>query len=87
MVNKCVLDSILWFHLECPKRAGEFDDPVEFKRKWRDYFALNKSVKEKFDPSKKTPAEIRLDKMYGFTSGYPEDIKEVKSVKKFMEEF
>ena len=44
--NRCVLDSVLWFHLECPKRAGEFDDPIEFKKKFRDFFAHNKSIAE-----------------------------------------
>ena len=41
--NKCVLDSILWFHLECPRRASEFDDKFEFKRKFREFFAVQKS--------------------------------------------
>jgi len=36
----CILDSILWFHLECPKAAAKFDDPVEFKRKVHDFLAL-----------------------------------------------
>jgi len=39
MNNRCVLDSILWFHLECPKSAENFDDPQLFKVKFRDYFA------------------------------------------------
>ena len=42
MNNKCVLDSILWFHLECPKAAGRFDDPDTFKAKFRDFFAHTK---------------------------------------------
>jgi hypothetical protein len=33
------MDSILWFHLECPKAAARFDNPVEFKRKFRDFLA------------------------------------------------
>ena len=37
--NKCVMDSILWFHLECPKARDAFDDPVEFRLKWRHFFA------------------------------------------------
>lgn len=37
--NKCVLDSILWFHLECPKYVAKYDDPNEFKRKFRNFFA------------------------------------------------
>ena len=40
MTNKCVMDSILWFHLECPREAARFDDKHEFKRKWRDFFAV-----------------------------------------------
>ena len=39
VTNKCVMDSILWFHLECPKAASAFDDPTTFKLKFRDYFA------------------------------------------------
>ena len=31
-VNRCVLDSVLWFHVECPIAAGKFDDPNEFKK-------------------------------------------------------
>ena len=37
LTNKCVLDSVLWYHLECPKESSKFDDPIEFKRKWRDF--------------------------------------------------
>ena len=39
MNNRCVLDSILWYHLECPKDVAKWDDPLEFKRKWRNFFA------------------------------------------------
>ena len=46
IVNRCVLDSVLWFHIECPRAAGKFDDPIEFKRKFRDFFAHNVSVSE-----------------------------------------
>ena len=46
IVNRCRLDSILWFHLECPREASKYDDPVEFKRKFRDFFAHNKSIAE-----------------------------------------
>ena len=44
VTNRCVLDSILWFHVECPRWADKFDDPVEFKKKFRDFFARNKSI-------------------------------------------
>ena len=37
--NKCVLDSVLWFHLECPKSVQAFDDPNTFKLKFRDFFS------------------------------------------------
>ena len=40
--NKCVMDSILWFHLECPRHAQAFDDPSTFKLKFRDFFAHQK---------------------------------------------
>ena len=42
MNNRCVMDSILWFHLECPKAAARFDDPNAFKLKFRDFFAHQK---------------------------------------------
>ena len=44
--NRCKLDSILWFHLECPKSKDKFDDPVEFRLKWRDWFAQQKQDAE-----------------------------------------
>ena len=46
LVNRCVLDSVLWFHLECPQASCKFDDPIEFKKKFRDFFAHNKSIAE-----------------------------------------
>ena len=46
LVNRCVLDSVLWFPLECPRAFGKFDDPVEFKKKFRDFFSQNKSIME-----------------------------------------
>ena len=42
MTNKCNMDSILWFHLECPQRSAQFDDEDTFKLKFRDLFAQNK---------------------------------------------
>ena len=64
IVNRCVLDSVLWFHLECPKRASAFDDPLEFKRKWRDFFSQNKSIADAFRTQSKTSQ--RMKKMYGY---------------------
>lgn len=37
--NRCILDSVLWFHLECPREAAKYDNPLEFRRKFRDLFA------------------------------------------------
>ena len=57
IVNRCVLDSVLWFHLECPKAVSKFDDPLEFKRKWRDFFSQNKSTADTYDAYSKTPVK------------------------------
>ena len=37
--NMCKVEAILWYHLECPRHVREFDDPIAFKKKWRDWFA------------------------------------------------
>ena len=84
-VNRCVLDSILWFHTECPKAASKFDDPIEFKRKFRDFFSANKSILD--SNTQKLPSQKRMHEQYGHTSGYPEDLKIKKRVVKFQEEF
>lgn len=46
MTNRCVLDSVLWFHLECPRAVNKFDNPIEFKRKIRDFLAEQKTAAE-----------------------------------------
>lgn len=38
------MDSILWFHLECPKAAAQFDNSLEFKRKVRDFLADQRTI-------------------------------------------
>ena len=63
LTNRCVLDSVLWFHLECPRAASKFDDPVEFKKKFRDYFATKKSIK---DALQDTETMKRVKKEYGY---------------------
>ena len=63
-VNRCVLDSVLWFHTECPKAAGEFDDPVEFKRKFRNFFASNKSIAE--NARYQTNEMKKMKELYGY---------------------
>ena len=45
-VNKCNLNAILWFHLECPNSVAKFDNHLEFRRKFRDFFAEIKTIKE-----------------------------------------
>ena len=39
LTNKCILDSVLWFHVECPKYVERFDDPAQFRAKVRDFYA------------------------------------------------
>ena len=85
MVNRCVLDSVLWFHVECPRWADKFDDPVEFKKKFRDFFAHNKSIYDNLN--QKTRAQERIKKAYGYQSAYPEDMQVDKRAQKYMEEF
>ena len=80
-VNRCVLDSVLWFHVECPRAASKFDDPVEFKRKFRDFFSASKSIME--SNKQKLPSQRRIHEQYGHQSGYPEDLKINKRVVKF----
>ena len=49
--NKCVLDSVLWFHIECPKYVAKFDDEAQFRGKVRDFFAWqNREAKIIYGP-------------------------------------
>jgi len=84
LTNRCVLDSILWFHLECPKAASKFDDPVEFKRKFRNWFAYQRASAELV--FRKTDEMKALDKEFGHAR-YPEDIKSSQVIKTFKDEF
>ena len=84
LTNKCVMDSLLWFHLECPKAAVKFDDPLEFKRKFRNFFALQKASAELL--FQQTDEEKRIKSEFGHTA-YPEDIKEKITVRQFPDEF
>lgn len=69
------MDSILWFHLECPKAASKFDDPIEFKRKWARFFAEVRTVGDVV--TTKDENLKKLDEEYTLLA-YPEDIKEKK---------
>ena len=68
--NNCKLDAILWFHLECPKAADRFDDPIEFKRKFREFFAINKSIADQRLAKQRRMQGLK--DLYGYTRGYPE---------------
>ena len=84
MNNRCVLDSILWYHLECPKEVAKFDDPVEFKRKWRNFFAQTKASAELILSQSDTAK--RIDQEFGHVQ-YPEDVKEKIQLRAFPDEF
>ena len=68
--NRCNLESILWFHLECPNHVAQFDDKVEFKRKWREFFGQLKAAKEFLNADAEEDA--RMEAKYGHVS-YPDD--------------
>ena len=82
--NRCSLDSVLWFHLECPKASAKFDDPIEFKRKFRDFFAATRQAKAMV--SSHSDEQLRIKEEYGVIH-YPEDIKEHTEYRQFKEIF
>ena len=84
MNNRCVLDSVLWFHLECPKDVAKFDNSNDFKRKFRDFFAETRSVVDLYTAEDEDSKEIK--KQYDFIA-YPEDAYPRKEIKRFEEEF
>ena len=59
--NKCVLDSVLWFHLECPSFVEKFDNPAEFRAKVRDFFAWqNREAKLMLTGAEQRDADSKL---------------------------
>ena len=82
--NRCVMDSILWFHLECPKASAKFDDPVEFKRKFRDFFAETRTAAE--NVTSQTDEQRRIRDEY-YHVAYPEDVRERKELRLFRDTF
>ena len=82
--NRCRLDSVLWFHLECPLDVAKFDDPIHLKRKWRNFFAETKATAELL--MVENDEEKRMRSEYGHIP-YPEDAKEKVSVRAFPDEF
>ena len=80
LTNRCVMDSILWFHLECPKAAAKFDDPIEFRRKFRDFLADTRSAAEQVNYSSETTKRVKSE--YDHMQ-YPEDVREHKEYRLF----
>ena len=84
LTNRCVMDSILWFHLECPKAVAKFDDPVEFKRKFRDFLADTRSAAEHVNYQSESAKRVKAEYEH---MQYPEDIREHKEFRQFEDEF
>ena len=82
--NKCVMDSILWFHLECPQAAAVFDDPGAFKLKFRDFFAHQKLDAQILYERPEYMERIR--KEYD-SNASPDDVKFKPQVASFMQDF
>lgn len=81
--NKCVLDSILWFHLECPKQAAAFNDPDSFKYKFRDLFATIKADAEVlYTPDITDKLRVEYD-----TSRSPDDVGYKREIGSFMQDY
>ena len=83
-LNKCVLDSVLFFQIECPKWHAKFDDPAEFKLKFKKFIAETKSSCAFWynwtDREKQHAIEFS-------SAQYPEDIKPYKDAQEFVETF
>ena len=84
MTNRCVMDSILWFHLECPKAVAKFDDPLEFKRKFRDFFADTRTAAE--NVTALSDSGKRIKEEYDHMA-YPEDVREHVEFRPFRDTF
>ena len=84
LTNRCVLDSVLWFHLECPKAVAKFDDPIEFKRKFRDFLAEQRTAVENI--RNHTEENRRIKQEFSHIK-YPEDLKEHKELRQYKEVF
>ena len=84
LVNKCVLDSVLFFPLECPKWHAKFDDPTEFKLKFKKFIAETKSAANYW--LNETEKDKQLKREFGHAL-YPEDIRPYKEAVQFTEDF
>ena len=83
MNNRCNMDSILWFHLECPRAAARFDDPNAFKLKFRDFFAHTKLDAQILYERPEHMEKLR--KEYDTNVG-PDDVTFKPALKEFMVE-
>lgn len=45
--NRCVLDNILWFHLECPKRFDRYNEEGFVRSKVKSFYEFQKYQLEK----------------------------------------
>ncbi len=85
--NRCVLDSVLWFHLECPRAVAKFDNPIHFKRKWRDFLSDAKNTVEMYNAY--DDVDKQLEEESNFVA-YPEDAyvhKEARAVENKLKKY
>ena len=69
MFNKCGLDNVLWFHLECPKWIDFWDNPNYFKVRMRNY--INEKI---IGDLKNQPTGDQKHNAFEFNQTlYPED--------------
>jgi len=77
------MDSILWFHVECPRHAAAFDDPNTFKLKFRDFFShLRASAQVLYE----TPEHMDRLRLEYDTNLNPDDVRLKPLVVDFMRE-
>ena len=81
--NKCIMDNILWFHLECPKYVDFWDNPNYFKLKMRNYINEKILNELKVQPSSH---KILNQNTYNKTL-YPEDQALNSHLKEFTDKF
>ena len=84
ITNRCVMDSILWFHTECPKAAAEFDDKDAFKLKFRRWFAMQRNTAEALLTN--SEEDVRLQTTFERVN-YPEDVVPRQEVRAFPNEY
>ena len=81
--NKCILDNVLWFHLECPKWIDLWDNPNYFKYKMRNY--INEKIVTELKEEMTAERSVKQSSYNTFT--YPEDSDYDKNLCEFSEKF